>query len=455
MRERGGWLLTGQTLAFPSRSDARFQRGHNPDALPMTEVPSATSPTSANSLSAAVARKVRGARTDLVARWLERISARVTVDPKRIFPTEELLNHVPLLVDGIADCLEFPDRLIDNDAPVAAKAMELGALRHAQGFDAYEILKEYEIFGGIVHACVADAMAELDSVGERSEVSEVWRRVSQAIDLIRQATMTHFLRLSGERVNEREERLRRFNRMVSHELKNRVGAVRGAASLLTEPWLGAADRDRFHQMILENSEALQHVLTNLESLSRIESDSRQRRNVLLPQACAEVARQLRQQSASAGVTVRLSPDLPPVEVDAAGVELCLSNFVSNAIKYSDRTLSDRWIDISGDYRTGTGGGELVICVRDNGIGVPAAARSRLFEQFYRAHGETVTEVGGTGLGLSIVRETAESLGGRAWAEFPEGGGSIFAFSLPSRREEDAAAAGTHRPNDAAAGDGAG
>ena len=54
--------------------------------------------------------------------------------------------------------------------------------------------------------------------------------------------------------------------------------------------------------------------------------------------------------------------------------------------------------------------------------------------------------GGAGLGLSIVRETVESLGGRAWAEFPEKGGTVFAFSLPSRREEDAAAAGTRRPD---------
>ncbi|MEA2761039.1 MAG: hypothetical protein QOD47_323, partial [Gemmatimonadaceae bacterium] len=43
---------------------------------------------------------------------------------------------------------------------------------------------------------------------------------------------------------------------------------------------------------------------------------------------------------------------------------------------------------------------------------------------------------GSGLGLSIVRETVESIGGRAWAEFPEGAGSVFAFSLPSRRQND-------------------
>jgi signal transduction histidine kinase len=61
----------------------------------------------------------------------------------------------------------------------------------------------------------------------------------------------------------------------------------------------------------------------------------------------------------------------------------------------------------------------------------------------------VTGVEGTGLGLSLVRETIAALGGKAWAEFPEDGGAIFAFSLPSRREEDAAAAGTKRPEGSA------
>ncbi|NUS33590.1 MAG: ATP-binding protein, partial [Gemmatimonadaceae bacterium] len=89
-------------------------------------------------------------------------------------------------------------------------------------------------------------------------------------------------------------------------------------------------------------------------------------------------------------------------------------------------------------------GELIVRVRDNGIGVPPKAREHLFEQFFRAHNDSVTAEG-TGLGLNIVQETVASLGGRSWAEFPPEGGSVFAFSLPSRREEDAAAAGTRRP----------
>ncbi|NUR36358.1 MAG: hypothetical protein HOQ30_20380 [Gemmatimonadaceae bacterium] len=53
-----------------------------------------------------------------------------------MFPTEELLDHVPLLIDGIADYLEDPAAEVSADTPVIGKARELGALRHAQGFDA-------------------------------------------------------------------------------------------------------------------------------------------------------------------------------------------------------------------------------------------------------------------------------------------------------------------------------
>ena len=136
---------------------------------------------------------------------------------------------------------------------------------------------------------------------------------------------------------------------------------------------------------------------------------------------------------------------PPVEVDAAAAELCLANLLSNAIKYSDPERKDSFVEISGELTYPSSDyGELIVRVRDNGLGVPENARPKLFNQFYRVHEGTVTQEG-TGLGLSIVRQTAESLGGRAWAEFPTDGGTIFAFAFPSRRAEDAAAAGTKRP----------
>src|SRR5687768_12911367 len=101
-------------------------------------------------LASLLAGRLREARRELVTRWLERIKARVTLSAMEVFPSESLLNHVPLLIDGIATYVESPGTDLDGEDPVAPKAMELGALRHEQGFDAYEILKELEILGGIV-----------------------------------------------------------------------------------------------------------------------------------------------------------------------------------------------------------------------------------------------------------------------------------------------------------------
>lgn len=400
---------------------------------------------------ALLAQELRVARVDVVQRWLERISARVALDTNNVFPTEELLNHVPILVEGIADYLETGAPANDGHLPVEAKAMELGALRHEQGFDAYEILKEHEILSGILYTFLYDALERVQPPAPTAqEVALCWQRIAEATEIVRQATMTHFLRISGEQVRLREERLRRFNRMVTHELKNSVGAIRGAAQILALGLHEPSSKEPLIGVIERNGEILERVLDNLIALSHLEGDARQKRNVPLPQAAAEVARQLRDAAAIAGVTIRVGDDIPSVEVDAAAVEVCLANYVSNAIKYADAGKTERVVDIVAqlDVPTDRHEGELVIKVRDNGIGVPTEKRQRLFEQFYRAHTDTVT-ADGTGLGLSIVQETVTSLGGRVWAEFPEDGGSVFAFCLPSRRAEDAAAAGTRRPESGA------
>ena len=402
-------------------------------------------------LAVRLAEDLREGRTALVRRWLDRIVARVSVEPNSVFPTEQLLNHVPILIDGIADYLEAkPGAGEDNDA-VDGKAMELGVLRHGQGFDAYEILKEHEILAGILFTRMREALAGMPAdITSPDAVALCWERVAEVTERIRQTTMIHFLRISAEQVRSREDRLRSFNRMVSHEMKNRVGAIRGASALLSETWLQPDQVDRFHRIIAQNGEALQRVLDNLTALSRLEGEARQQRNVLLPQAAQEVVRQLRDAAKSGSVTVLLDETLPSVEVDAASVEIALGNYVSNAIKYADRQKQERWVRISADLvvTTAERPGELTVRVSDNGLSVPDSARTRLFEQFYRAH-TTVTGVEGTGLGLSIVKDTIESLGGRVWAEFPDEGGSVFCFCLPSRREEDAAAAGTRRPDSSA------
>ncbi|MEX2178767.1 MAG: sensor histidine kinase [Gemmatimonadaceae bacterium] len=386
-------------------------------------------------IAGVLSERLRDARFALSHRWLERIADRVTIERQRIFPTDELLDHVPLLIEGIADYVADPSNEVGTDTPVVAKAMELGELRHRQGFDVYQILKEYEILGGILFSYIAGVADEIQEPCDKSELLYCGQRLFKAVTLIQQTTTMHFLRLANERVSEREERLRAFNRSVSHEIKNQIGAVLAASDTVAQ--VSDLDPDKVRQfmaIIARNARTMRQTVDNLVALSRTDHDARQQRNVLLPDSAAEAARQLRESAEDADVEIRLT-DLPAIEVNAAAVELCLINLLSNAIKYCDAGVTDRFVEVSGRIEpTESGTREIVIRVRDNGVGVPEPQRSQLFRRFFRAQNETVSRTEGTGLGLSIVSETAASIGGRAWAEFPEKG-SVFAFALPFRREE--------------------
>jgi signal transduction histidine kinase len=386
-------------------------------------------------LAGALAERLRESKRELVLHWLERISDRVSLTPQRVFPTNDLVDHVPLLIDGIADYLEDPADQISTDTPVVGKAMELGKLRHSQGFDAFEILKEYEILGGILFNFLAKAADEMPEPCEKSELLVCGHRLFQAIAIIQQTTTAHYLRLADEKVAEREDRLRAFNRAISHEIKNRIGTILGAGDILgTIENLPMEQRRHFQEIVVRNAREMKATVENLLALARTENDVRQHRNVHLPEAVKDATRQVREAAQAAKVELRLAPDLPDVEVNAAVVQLCLTNYLSNAIKYADPEATDRFAEVSASFEEGPTGREIVVSVRDNGRGIDPDKRDKLFQRFFRAH-ETVTGIYGTGLGLSIVRETAESVGGRAWAEAPENG-SVFSFSLPFRRDEE-------------------
>ena len=391
-------------------------------------------------LAGMLAVRMRDARMDLTTVWLERIAARVSIDPNRVFPTEELLDHVPLLIEGVADYLEDPERPVVGEAPVMAKAMELGALRLNQGFDAYEILKEFEIFGGILFSFLSREVDTLNAECSRRELVSCTQRLFTAVALIQQACLTHYVQIMKDRLRERENRMRAFNRMVTHELKNNINAALGAAQIMEEETLPDAQRRQLASIAVRNTVAMRDVLDNLLELSRLDQDSRQQRHVGLASAAAESVRQLREAARSRGVEIRCV-DLPNIEVNAAAVELAITNLVSNAIKYADRTKSDRWVEVRARIaeRSDAEGSESVVEVHDNGVGIAVEDREKLFTQFFRAGSAMVTGAEGTGLGLSIVRETVASLGGRVWAEFP-GVGSVFAFALPLRREIELEAA---------------
>jgi signal transduction histidine kinase len=450
-----GTRRRGAQFALLTRLAAEgLRRGRTMGATEQLDVGKGELPFENCPLAKVVADRMRDSRDDLTHRWLDRISARVSLDPNRIFPTDALLDHVPLLILGIADYIENPGKVIMSDIPVVAKAMELGELRFDQGFDEYELLKEYEIFGGILFSFLSRIADGIEEPCSRGELLACAHRLFLAVALIQQATLTHYLSLVKERLSEREQRLRAFNRALSHELRNLIGAIGGAAEILQIDGTSEEQQRTMVSMIVRNTETMKVSLENLVELSRMGEDVRRSRHVALPRAATEVARQLREAARTRGVEIKLASDLPPVDVSAAAFELCLSNLIANAIKYSDPAKDKRWVAVSARVTLPDGGGEpqTIVEVRDNGLGIPEAQRSRLFQRFFRAHEETRADIEGTGLGLSIIRDTVASIGGRAWAEFLDDGTAFF-FSIPSRRKDDEAALASAKVSAANVSDG--
>jgi hypothetical protein len=99
-------------------------------------------------------------------------------------------------MDRIADYMEDPADEISADAPVTAKAIELGELRYSQGFDAHQILKEYEILGGILFSFLVRTVDGIDEECTRPELLACAHRLFRAVAIIQQVTTTHYLRLA-------------------------------------------------------------------------------------------------------------------------------------------------------------------------------------------------------------------------------------------------------------------
>jgi len=125
------------------------------------------------------------------------------------------------------------------------------------------------------------------------------------------------------------------------------------------------------------------------------------------------------------ISVNDTPEYIVATVDPHRIEQVVSNLISNAIKYSPEG-GDVEITVCEDEKAHT----ALLCVRDNGIGIPTHEQGRIFSRFMRADNAHAHNIGGTGLGLYLCRELVERHNGRIWFESVEGQGSTFYVSLP-------------------------
>jgi signal transduction histidine kinase len=223
--------------------------------------------------------------------------------------------------------------------------------------------------------------------------------------------------------------LEAFSYSVSHDLRAPLRHVTGFAAMLQEHAHDQLDdlSRRYLRTITEATQRMAQLIDDLLAFSRIGREQLTRRRVNLNDVVREARQELlsRNGVGSRAIDWHLA-DLPEVEGDAAMLRQVLLNLLSNAVKYTAPLATAR-VEIG---TTGSGQEEVVVFVRDNGVGFDMQYAHKLFGVFQRLHGSVVFE--GTGIGLANVRRIIVRHGGRVWAESDLGHGATFYFSLPMK-----------------------
>jgi len=221
-----------------------------------------------------------------------------------------------------------------------------------------------------------------------------------------------------------------FVATASHELRTPLAAVYGAVRTLRrdDVELTDADRAQFLEMIESEATRLAKIVDQILLAGQLDADAVEFELVEcdLEEVAAGVI-----DSAALHLPESISLDLSvdgaaPIRCDENKLRQVLVNLVDNAVKYSPEGGRV-------ELRVRSENGSCLIEVADEGLGIPADERERIFEKFYRLDPQQTQGVGGSGLGLYICRELVERMNGRLRVESEPGKGSRFTVELPLRR----------------------
>ncbi len=231
------------------------------------------------------------------------------------------------------------------------------------------------------------------------------------------------------RLKQLENTRRDFVANVSHELRTPLSLIKGFVETLQD---GAkndpATATRFLEKIEKHTDRLAFLIEDLLTVSNLESGQAvlNLHRVALRDAAQRVLDDLQRRAAERSVTLRNEiPAELGANADADRLDQVFSNLLDNAIKYGRN---------NGAVIVGASpprDGFVEVFVRDDGPGIPADARERVFERFFRVDKARSREQGGTGLGLAIVKHIVQSHGGTVRVESELDRGSTFFFTLPT------------------------
>jgi len=224
------------------------------------------------------------------------------------------------------------------------------------------------------------------------------------------------------------EELESFSYSVSHDLKAPLRAIEGYSRMIVKRCGSTFDEDvtRMFNVIRSSAAKMNLLIDDLLSFSRVVRNSMSPSEIEMDKLANEVWDDIRTGNQEREIELKITKLLPGFG-DRTLIRQVLFNLISNSVKFT-KNRKPGIIEVS-SY---SDNGNVVYCIKDNGVGFDMAYYDKLFGVFQRLHAHEEYE--GTGVGLAIVQRIIHRNGGRVWAEGEVDKGATFFFALPTQQE---------------------
>jgi PAS domain S-box-containing protein len=245
-------------------------------------------------------------------------------------------------------------------------------------------------------------------------------------DISEQKHAEDVLRKLSEALQRSDELKSALLASISHDLRTPLTSIRTAIDNLLQPDLhwDHQQQQEFHLIISEEAARLTRLVEDLLDMARIEAGELRLSIHLgsVAEICGNVLDRCERELLQHRVSIDCSEDLPLVKMDSPMIAEVLTHLVENAAKYSPAGSE---IVVTARLEPT----ELLISVKDQGLGIGADECNRVFDKFYRSTRLPASANTGTGMGLAIARGIIEAHGGRIWVDSKPGHGAVFTFAL--------------------------